>query len=40
MFLSAYIPMLLYIMGQKVLYVDLWRGMRRSSVDEKVLVSA
>ena len=38
---SVYVGMLLYVMGQKSFYLDLFKGLiRRSSADEKVLVSA
>jgi PST family polysaccharide transporter len=39
--LAAYLVMLLYVMGQKVFYLELLRAFRKtSSVEEKVLVSA
>jgi PST family polysaccharide transporter len=39
--LAGYLGMLLYIMGQKLFYLDLLRAFRRrSSLEEKVLVSA
>ena len=39
--LAAYLGMLLYVMGQKVFYLDLLRGFTgRSSVDGEVLASA
>jgi O-antigen/teichoic acid export membrane protein len=38
--LVAYVGMLFYVMGQKAVYVDLLRGMRkRSSIDENALAS-
>jgi O-antigen/teichoic acid export membrane protein len=38
--LVAYVGMLLYAMGQKALYMDLLRGMRkRSSIDENAMAS-
>jgi PST family polysaccharide transporter len=41
LFLSAYLGMLLYVMGQKSFYVDLVRGLvSRSTVAEKGLVPA
>ena len=39
--LGTYIVMLLYVMGLKLFYLDLFRGlMTRSSVEEEILVSA
>jgi hypothetical protein len=39
--LAGYVGMLLYIMGQKLFYLDLLRAFRRrSSMEEEVLVSA
>ncbi len=39
--LTAYLGMLLYVMGQKTFYLDLFRGLRRRpSLREKLLASA
>jgi O-antigen/teichoic acid export membrane protein len=40
-FLSAYLAMLLYVMGQKILYVDLVRGWsKRPPIEEKVILTS
>jgi len=39
-FVSVYLGVLFYVMGQKAFYLNLLGGLRRSSVGEKALVSA
>ena len=38
--LAGYLGMLLYVMGQKLFYLDLLRGFRKPPVEEQLIVSA
>jgi PST family polysaccharide transporter len=40
LFVGVYVAMLWYVMGQKALYVNLLRGLKRSPMEEKILAPA